>query len=558
MLLLSLLASLMAGEPPPEDPALLAAKAEIDRAMAALSDEEEPPYHLSVGIVDTRSRRIVSTHGALATSRDDRYRVADVDVRVGSPELDNTHKIRDASWFSEELREQVRLPLDGDPAVTQQLLWKALDERYQGAVRRLSKVKGNESVKVEREDASPDFSPAEAVVDVAYPTYAPIDLAAWEALTREVSRVFLEHPDVLDSHVELVAEEQLLMFASSEGHLIQHPRVRYRVSIYATTVAEDGMQLDVYDYVDAASMEGLPGQEELVQRAEAAAERLSMLRHAPLLEPYTGPALLEGRAAGVFFHEVFGHRMEGHRQKDEDEGQTFTDMVGEPILPPFLDVVDDPTLQVYAGVDLNGSYPYDDEGVPAQRVQLVDDGVLQGFLTSRMPIESVPLSNGHGRRQPGNAVVARQGNLVVEASETVSYEELRAQLLEQVQEQGKPYGLVVEDITGGFTLTGRVVPNSFNVRPVAVWKVYPDGRPDELVRGGDLIGTPLTAFSNILAAGDDPQVFNGMCGAESGWVPVSAVSPSLLVREVEIQRKEKSNDRPPLLPAPDLDEGGDS
>ncbi len=191
-------------------------------------------------------------------------------------------------------------------------------------------------------------------------------------------------------------------------------------------------------------------------------------------------------------------------------------------------------------------------------MDLVVEGVLQSFLTSRMPIESVPVSNGHGRRQPGNAVVARQGNLIVEASETVTHDQLREQLIQQVVAQGKPYGLIVEDITGGFTLTGRVVPNSFNVRPVAVWKVYPDGRADELVRGGDLIGTPLTTFSRILAAGDDPQVFNGVCGAESGWVPVSAVSPSLLVEEVEIQRKEKSNDRPPLLPAPGTDAGGDA
>jgi TldD protein len=558
LILLALLASLTAGEPLPDDPALTAAQAEIDRAMEALSDEDEPPYHLSVGIVDTLSVRIASSNGALATSREDRYRVADVDVRVGRPELDNTHKIRDASWFSEEMRDQIRLPLDGDPAVTQRLLWKAIDERYQGAVRRLSKVKGNESVKVERDDRSPDFSQVEAVQDVRMPQHASVDVEAWEAVTREVSRVFLAHPDVLDSHVELVAEEQLLMFASSEGHLIQHPRARYRVSLYATTVAPDGMQLEVYDYVDASTMEGLPGLEELLVRAEASAARLKALREAPLLEPYTGPALLEGRAAGVFFHEVFGHRMEGHRQKDEDEGQTFTDMVGEPILPAFLDVYDDPTLRVYAGTDLNGTYPYDDEGVPSQRVDLVVEGVLQSFLTSRMPIESVPVSNGHGRRQPGNAVVARQGNLIVEASETVTHDQLREQLIQQVVAQGKPYGLIVEDITGGFTLTGRVVPNSFNVRPVAVWKVYPDGRADELVRGGDLIGTPLTTFSRILAAGDDPQVFNGVCGAESGWVPVSAVSPSLLVEEVEIQRKEKSNDRPPLLPAPGTDAGGDA
>ena len=140
---------------------------------------------------------------------------------------------------------------------------------------------------------------------------------------------------------------------------------------------------------------------------------------------------------------------------------------------------------------------------------------------------------------------------MVQAHETVSEEKLRAMLLEQIKAQGVDFGLIVEDITGGFTLTGRVIPNSFNVRPVSVWKVYADGRPDELVRGGDLIGTPLTVFNNILAASDEVEVFNGVCGAESGWVPVSATAPSLLLKEIEVQRKEKGNDRPPLLPAPE-------
>lgn len=197
-----------------------------------------------------------------------------------------------------------------------------------------------------------------------------------------------------------------------------------------------------------------------------------------------------------------------------------------------------------------GHYRHDDEGVASERVTLVDHGVLRNFLMSRAPVEGFPRSNGHGRRQPGSEVVARQGNLIVEAHETVPKAELRKRLLAEVKRQNKPFGLVFDDITGGFTFTGRSEPNAFAVQPVTVWRVYADGRPDELVRGVDLIGTPLTTFSRILAAGDDRDVFNGMCGAESGWVPVSASSPSLLVSEVEVQRQQKANDRPPVLPAP--------
>ncbi|MBK7759064.1 MAG: TldD/PmbA family protein [Deltaproteobacteria bacterium] len=541
-----------APEPAQVEPALplRVADAELRRIMSSLQGKPDAPYYASYGIVETTMVRIGASNGALGVSSTGRAREADVDVRVGTPELDNTHKIRDASWFESDRRANVSMPIEDDERVIREQLWQATDDAWRDARRRLTKVLGNEAVKVERADGSPDFSPAPAERDIQAPVPLNVDVAAWEGITREVSKVFLEYPEVTDSVVSLTAESELRMFTSSEGTLLQQARTRYRVSVMAFGVAEDGMELEVYDYADAASMDGLPGRAQLLSMARAAAKRVVDLRNAPLLEPFTGPAILRGRAAGVFFHEVFGHRAEGHRQKDEDEGQTFTSKVGELILPDFLSVTDDPNVVQVNKIDLNGHYRYDDEGVRAQRVELIVGGVLKNFLLSRAPIKGFPLSNGHGRRQAGNAVVARQGNLMVEAKKTMSFEALRAKLLDEVRRQGRPFGLIVDDITGGFTLTGRVIPNSFNVRPVTIWRVYTDGRPDQLVRGGDLIGTPLNTFSRILAAGDDVDVFNGVCGAESGWVPVSATSPSLLLSEIEVQRKEKGNDRPPLLTPP--------
>ena len=168
---------------------------------------------------------------------------------------------------------------------------------------------------------------------------------------------------------------------------------------------------------------------------------------------------------------------------------------------------------------------------------------------SRSPINGFPGSNGHGRAQPGFRPVARQSNLLVLNSRPVSRSQLESLLLEQIRAQGKPFGLLVEDIEGGFTLTGRTIPNAFNVLPLVVYRVYPDGRK-ELVRGEDLIGTPLTVFSKILAADDEAAVFNGICGAESGQVPVSASAPAILVSQIEVQKKAKSQDRAPILPAP--------
>jgi TldD protein len=281
---------------------------------------------------------------------------------------------------------------------------------------------------------------------------------------------------------------------------------------------------------------------------------LKALRKAPLADPYIGPAILEGRAAGVFFHEIFGHRVEGHRQKNEEEGQTFAKKIGEPIMPAFVSVYDDPTLARIGGTDLNGHYNFDDEAVTAQRATLVDAGVLRSFLMSRSPTRGFSVSNGHGRRQEGRQVVSRQGNLVVQPSLTVSTEELRRRLREEAKRQGKLYGLLFRDISGGFTNTARMGPQAFKVLPILVYRVWADGRPDELVRGVDLVGTPLSALSRMLAASGDYQTFNGYCGAESGFVPVSATSPSLLVEQIEIERRDKGSDKPPVLPSPALQE----
>jgi predicted Zn-dependent protease len=187
---------------------------------------------------------------------------------------------------------------------------------------------------------------------------------------------------------------------------------------------------------------------------------------------------------------------------------------------------------------------------------VVENGILRNFLLSRSPLAGFEESNGHGRRQPGYKAVGRQGNLTVKASSTVTTERLRQMLIEEAKRQGKPFGLLFDDISGGFTLTGRDSPQSFQVTPIMVYRIYVDGRPDELVRGVDLIGTPLTSFSRIVAASDKVDVFNGFCGAESGYIPVSAVSPAILTTQIEVQKKAKSSERMPLLPSPNAEAGG--
>src|SRR3954454_2699023 len=257
---------------------------------------------------------------------------------------------------------------------------------------------------------------------------------------RQLSARFRGQADILDSGVTLQASSLTRWLVNSEGTIVQTGSNYVRVFLEANARADDGMELERFETFDAATLDGLGGSAEMDKAADAIIADLRALRKAPLAEPYAGPAILEGKAAGVFFHEIFGHRVEGHRQKSEEEGQTFAKKIGEPIMPTFVSVYDDPTLANLDGVDLNGFYRYDDEGVDARRATLVDAGILRGFLLSRSPIRGFSASNGHGRRQEGRTIVSRQGNLVVQPSLAVSPEELRRMLRDEARRQGKLYG----------------------------------------------------------------------------------------------------------------------
>ncbi|MGB6696700.1 MAG: metallopeptidase TldD-related protein, partial [Terracidiphilus sp.] len=377
-----------------------------------------------------------------------------------------------------------------------------------------------------------------------------IDRAAWEQRVRELSRVFRDYPDVYQNMVMLTVQNETDYFASSEGSRIVAPHMLARLVVVAATRADDGMDLFRDQTFEAETIGDLPTQADLIAAIKGLGQNLEALRKAPVTEPFDGPAILSGRASAVFFHEVLGHRLEGQRQRGDDEGQTFTKDIGKEILPEFLSVVDDPTITKFQNTWLSGSYEYDDEGQKAQRVDLIDDGVLKTFLMSRLPIASFAESNGHGRAEVGHIPTGRQGNLIVTSSKSVPDAKLREQLIDEAKKQGKPYGLYFEDISSGFAVTQRTSPQAFQVIPLVVWRVYVDGRPDELVRGVSIVGTPLAAMKRIVATGDKSEVFNGECGAESGTIPVSAVAPAMLVSEMETQRQPQGTARPPILPIP--------
>ncbi|MFT4624696.1 MAG: TldD protein [Myxococcota bacterium] len=528
--------------------------AELDRAMVTLGDRDDAPYHVAIQVEDRLETLITARDGALVSERSDRARWLDVDLRVGDPDLDNTHPLRGFSALEGDGRSDVQLPLD-DGYALRHALWLELDRGYRDAVERIVVLRSNQNVLVEEEDRAPDFSLREPVTDAVEVPAVSIDASAWRALLVDTSALLASAEVVHQGALSLNAVRSVKTYVDSAGSKLVHGRTQARLSISLSTTADDGDVVTVYEAIDVHDPTTLP-REDLADRTAAAVERLAALSAAPRGEPYSGPVILTGEATGVFFHEVFGHRVEGHRQKREDEGKTFADHVGRSILPEWVSVYDDPRIPALHGVDLNGHYLWDDEGVPAMRAELVQDGNFVGFLMGRSPLAEFPDSNGHGRRSSGNWPSSRMGNTIVEPSRTVPVAELRRRLIAELRSQKLEYGYLVEEIEGGFTLTGRITPNAFNVRATSSRRIYADGRPDELVRGIDLVGTPFVAFSNLIAAGDDPAVFNGTCGAESGWVPVSAVAPSMLFRRLEFQLKEKGQERPPLLDKPGVSGDG--
>ena len=561
----SLVPSLALAETPkgkPADSVLLSAmQAELTRAMdslgsapntAANATETPRPYFLSYSVSDSDQVSLAASFGAITSNTAARRRFADVEVRLGTPAEDNTHGDHRNSALT-----TVPLPVTDDRPALARSLWYATDRGYARALDGYLKVKTEQQVRAKEEDRSADFSeekPAHEILPASPPLKltGASDRAAWEGRLRELSGIFQQFPDVLYNTASLEASTETDYFVSSDGASVATPNHVARLVVVARTRAEDGMDLFRAETFEADEPAHLPDQTTLLQKTRAMAENLEALRKAPITEPFNGPAILSGRASAVFFHEVLGHRLEGQRQRGDEEGQTFTKLLGKQILPTFLSVADDPTLASFEGHPLSGHYSFDDEGQPARRVDLIKDGVLDTFLMSRLPVAAFSNSNGHGRAEVGHMPTGRQGNLIVTSSKSVSDKELRQLLIDEARKQGKAYGLYFEDISSGFAVTTRRSPQAFSVIPLVVYRVYVDGRPDELVRGVSIVGTPQAALNRIVATGSHQEIFNGICGAESGSIPVSAVAPAMLVSEIETQRQAQGTARPPILPPPSV------
>ena len=538
--------------PDKRSPVLDILKAENEREIGVLRKlEKDPAYYLAFQLVEQRVVSMEAEGGALISDSDETNRNVDVEVRVGSPKLDNTRALADDNnGLNAPLTRRGVIPFGDDKQAIANALWLETDRRYREAVSALGYVKQDQATLKASKDTTGDFSAGEPEVYVGPPAELKFDKQVWIDRLKKCSSKALKEPATRGT-CQVLFQVNTAWFVNSEGTQVQLSWTNAQIGVSVGVKADDGMNLSRLEQRFGRTPADLPNDAAIDKMISEVTTDLADLEKAPLAEPYVGPAILEGRASGVFFHEVFGHRMEGHRQKDRTEGKTFASYVNKDIGPDWLSVYDDPSITTLNGVQVNGFYRFDDEGIRARRANLIDKGKLVGFLMGRNPISGFEKSNGHGRHSPGLPPVARQGNLVVEASKSVPRTDLQKMLIEEIKRQNKPFGMIFTDISGGVTNTSAFAPQAFKVYPVMAYRVYPDGRR-ELVRGIDITGTPLVALQSIRAASREIETFNGVCGAESGWVPVSASAPSLLIERLEIEKGYIPPDRPPLLGAPSI------
>lgn len=517
----------------------------------------EAPYFISYTLRDIEEAEVIGKFGAVFGKARDRRRVLHVEVRVGSYDLDNTSAGEsdgdvDLALSLSEVSKDA--PLDDNLDALRGSLWLLTDQKYKAALASYARKRARGVRDVEPEDKLPSFSREKPVKWSGEPPRYEVDLDKLAESVR-VAGERLKQAPVLDGEIKVNADRVSRYFVSSEGaETIEH-RTIFAAHLSAEARAKDGMLLSNARDFYGRSADQLPTAQTLATAVDGLVRDLSLLQAAPAADPYNGPAILMEEAAGVFFHETIGHRLEGERQVSSQEGRTFKGQIGQKVLPPFLSVLDDPTMVATAdGVKLNGFYRFDDEGVPARPVTLIEKGVLRDYLKSRTPVLGSLRSNGHARAEGTNDPIGRMANLIVKAEQTVPLVELKAQLLAEVRRQGKPYGLIIADILGGSTNTMNFGSQTFRGQPTMVYRVDAKTGEETLVRGVEMVGTPLSSVAKIIGASNTVGVFNGFCGAESGMAPVSTVAPAVLFTEIELQRAQHVSERPPILLPPWRDE----
>ncbi len=556
------------------DQVLRAMSDELQRSKSLKLNELESPYFIQYISADAEQLVVSATLGGLTNSAKIRLRRPSLTVRVGGYAFDNTNSIFSATpHFG-------LLPLDDDYLAIRTSFWRATDAVYKSAAGQIT-AKRNALREMSDPDKTPDLAPVQAVQIIEHISNTELDERSWDAIIRKVSARFTAHPEVLTSGVQMQAVASAYRLVNSEGTVLRTPQRLNEIQIRASAKAADGQRVWNNQFFTVEDLKQFPDEAKLNKVADEIAAETEALTKATLAEDYTGPVIFEQEAAAQMMAQVLTDAVTLHRKPLAPPGASFrapqvldsvwASRLGSKVMPDWITVFDDPTQEQYQRAPLAGHYTVDDEGVPAQRVSLVEKGTLKGFLLSRLPVRTFNASNGHGRL-PGafGSEEAVIGNLFVETSQPVAETQLKVKLLERVMAAGLKYGLIVRRLDFPSTATlgelqsmARQLEDSGSARtldqPLLAYRVYPDGR-EELVRGLRFREFSAKDLRDIEATSNQPYVLNYVNNGSSlnfadmrnEITSSSIVCPSLLFDSVELTRAENEVGSPPIVPPPSL------
>ncbi|HXX14276.1 MAG TPA: metallopeptidase TldD-related protein [Candidatus Eremiobacteraceae bacterium] len=514
------------------DALLEALLAELDRSKAQLRmDQVKPPYYIEYRVSDVDTFNAEAAFGGLRESDRSHLRFLRVVVRVGDYKQD--------SFYGQGMGSSSIIPIDDDPIALRRQIWLLTDEAYKNAADAYAEKLS--ALKQYTADTEPvdDFAKAPVETAVGETVSLKVDGNAWDQTLQDVTELYRQYPGIqsVEASARFTAVNEY--FVNSEGTVVRQGRTTSTVTLSGATQASDGMRLGRSPYWTEQNPEQLPSREDLLKESKKMLDSLQALCQAPIVEEsYRGPVLFAPDAANDIVAGLVGDNVLGRRPQLGRPNRTtgaFATSYKSRVLPKFVSVVDDPTIKTFAGKELVGSYRVDSEGVTAQPVTVVSQGMLVNYLTGREPLRDFAASNGHSRATPGGSPQPSLGVLMLKSSEPQSAKELNDKLRQMAQDEGQPYGYRVETLGPG---------NS----PRLLYRVYVSDGHEELVRGAVFNELDVRALRNDLAAvGDDPLVSNRM-----GGLPQTVICPSLLFDELEVKRADTTKEKLPEYPAPEL------
>lgn len=537
---------------PSPDPVMRAMNDELERSVAELQFKDlEKPYFIQYILIDQDQYRASATFGSLTASNQSQARYIQAQVRVGDYNFDNSEFATGGGFQGPPPSGVVASTVfENDYDRIRHALWLVTDAAYKQSVEQLARKRAFVENKVKGEQI-PDFSKENAITAVTS-RQAPvkIDKGRWEKQLREWSAIFKQFPEIQQSSVVVQSTLTHRYLVNSEGTRTLQPSLIVSVEVEAGTEAPDGMRLRHWVPFNATSFDQLPSTQAIGDSIRRMAADLTALRAAPALDAdYSGPVLFTGQASVEMFARVLAPNLSGQRlpltdreQQGSGNRSELADRMNRPVLPSFLSVFDDPTEQRMGDQELMGHYQVDDQGVPAKRVSLIEQGVLKTFLMSRRPSKNMPQSNGHGRSGVPGRETAQIGNLFIQGSQGKSYDDLKQELIAMCKTEKLDYGILIKAL-----ITDSRTPIGV---PILTYKVYVGDGHEELVRGASASGVPIRSLRQINAVGNDAFVVNRLTGGGDLPTPTSIVAPSVLLEEMELKRPTGSQQKPSLLTHP--------